>query len=567
MSMLKRQPVRPTKQRSIDAFFGSLAPKEKAPIPKPIESPPTVEVVDPPVREDIVAEDYHVPVITAEDYILDSDYLSEFDEVESSFSTESDESDVPYSTHSSPTPTNDKKIFEIRESSRSIISSKSPTIVPIDIPMPDWHAAPISIDEQPQQPNTYDINEMIKIHYQLEIIEHRIQVGIDNEHQHPALAIDILKEVGLTNESKKDRQYLQRYEQVNDPLFVPTFWEPRSWDAEEAVILNNEESKSLQDTIKTLGFRDGNVSQFVTRRSSWRPKTEKINRPLSAHIEQSVHVPKSTPLPLNQPPNTPVLESNKKKETKANVFNTDILQFECNSIPFSIPSFQDDSMSQDIFGFGSVHDPVYSIGDTTFGFNDLQELSSERLFKPVLSDIEIKSQDSPVREIETNLPKSCDSIDIYQGLALNSKILDFDSQEEFENNDQNLMIVSPQVVKPEEQKLDFKINDKSQKSKTESSIKEKIESVLCQKSIIDILTSQNKPTKLSLEDNQKLVVVKAEERENPPVSEDDEEEQEEIEHIKKTKKIHIKKHNYTINLYSMYFDTDDSNDETDFDDF
>lgn len=566
--MLKRNPKRPTKQRSIDTFFGGFEPREKVTEPLLIESAPVLEVVEPPLREDLVVEEYHTPIITAEDYIFDSDYISELDEVESSFNTDTDESDEPYSAHSSPTPTQGKKQFEIHESSQLSSLPKEETARVVDIPMPEWKANPI---EPEADTSSMNYNELINLHYKLEILEHRIQVGICKEYQHPALALQVLNKEGLTNENKKEKQHLQRYTTVQDQLFVPTFWEPRVWD-DEAIMLNEEESFSLQETIKTLGWKDGNTSQVVTRRSSWRPVQENpINRALSTQLEpkiEKVSRPKYVPSAEKQ---HKIQEEPVRIKNEINLFgNVDLQGLDFSPTPFSITPFPDDSMSQDLFGFHTNNEHLFNASDNSmFGLNNSQDFNADKLFQPLISDFE-NSQETPAKAIEASLHMSdSQSLSDYgSGRALHTDVLNFDhSQDEMEDLKSQVPFDFPE--EKEESKVESIVQDIFKKEIPivieQKAIIKPAKEAQQQKTIFDLLQQKIEPVKKEVI----KPVVESESEEVYPKSEESDDESQEINESKTTKK--KKKPNskcdYTVKISSLIFDTDDSTDETDFDDF
>lgn len=94
------------------------------------------------------------------------------------------------------------------------------------------------------------LDEFEDMHYKLEVIEHRIQVGDDHQHDHPAMSVAIYRDnFVLKNLTYKEKKLKTHYtKEVVDEL-RPAFWEPRPWDIG---VMNADDSGRLKERIAVL---------------------------------------------------------------------------------------------------------------------------------------------------------------------------------------------------------------------------------------------------------------------------------------------------------------------------
>ena len=90
--------------------------------------------------------------------------------------------------------------------------------------------------------------KMTELHFEIEVIEARIQEGEDEIHEHPAMAQEVHLELGLQSMTKKERQHRNLYELKFEKNIVPLFWEKRVWD-KDFYKLDEKESELLKEDI------------------------------------------------------------------------------------------------------------------------------------------------------------------------------------------------------------------------------------------------------------------------------------------------------------------------------
>ena len=121
----------------------------------------------------------------------------------------------------------------------------------------------------------YDFSTLCNIHYQLEIIERRINFGDDDVHQHPAMSVQILQDEGLYDITEEERSLRKQYKFKPFNKIKPDFWEPRCYDDEYAR-LTPKDNQHLQEAI----FHSSDYSDHRRRHSrrviNWHPKDDLI---------------------------------------------------------------------------------------------------------------------------------------------------------------------------------------------------------------------------------------------------------------------------------------------------
>jgi hypothetical protein len=71
------------------------------------------------------------------------------------------------------------------------------------------------------------------VHFELEVLEDRIQLGIDQVRVHPIMAIAALPDFNPNRLSVSERRKQTQYTEEASHEICPSFWEPRPWDREE----------------------------------------------------------------------------------------------------------------------------------------------------------------------------------------------------------------------------------------------------------------------------------------------------------------------------------------------
>jgi len=89
---------------------------------------------------------------------------------------------------------------------------------------------------------------LVNRHFEIEVIEYRIQEGEDLEHEHPAMAVDIHSKSGIYNFNKKELQHRNRYELKHEKNVVPLFWTNRVWD-KDFLKLSELDTQKLKEEI------------------------------------------------------------------------------------------------------------------------------------------------------------------------------------------------------------------------------------------------------------------------------------------------------------------------------
>ncbi|OHT05500.1 hypothetical protein TRFO_26773 [Tritrichomonas foetus] len=121
----------------------------------------------------------------------------------------------------------------------------------------------------------YHFNTICNIHYQLEILERRIQFGEDEEHEHPAMAVEILDKFGISEVTDEERMLRKHYLVKSFEKVKPDFWEPRVYD-DEYCRLTQRDNRLLMDAIKSSVPTNEVSIHHTLRKRSWNRQDDLI---------------------------------------------------------------------------------------------------------------------------------------------------------------------------------------------------------------------------------------------------------------------------------------------------
>jgi hypothetical protein len=124
----------------------------------------------------------------------------------------------------------------------------------------------------------------MKLHHHLEVLEHRIQTGDDPVHEHPVMAISMLRTNRSPAFSPDELVMKRRYRIVDEPHVVPAFWPTRSWDDPEDV-MGDDSSVGLANELRRLKGESPIPPQEGRRipdDEPGRPKGVRVQRPRSS---------------------------------------------------------------------------------------------------------------------------------------------------------------------------------------------------------------------------------------------------------------------------------------------
>ena len=252
------------------------------------------------------------------DHAHDLDENTKYDQIvsdfELDFSTDENENqdenrDSSFGRNSNnqknPTPDDDPEYEKDEEYDDSYYNDSqvsSPTIVTrhqelekknekINIFTPTWSFAnSVGAREEKNYPHIkFDLNSMCNIHYQLEVIEKRIQNGDDEEHEHPAMCVQVLNEEGLSEVTNEEKKLRGDYDEIKYDQIKPSFWEPRCYDDEYCELTKND-NRNLQSAICLAN--DAEYYEIVT----WEPEDDLIQsrNPISHKTTSTVHKSEDT---------------------------------------------------------------------------------------------------------------------------------------------------------------------------------------------------------------------------------------------------------------------------------
>lgn len=135
---------------------------------------------------------------------------------------------------------------------------------PARVATPEW------IEESPHRtPSpcvklTDDLTALSDLHFELEVIERRIELQIDKRHGHPALAVLVRKEEGLSEITRKERKLRANYNFIEPIQIIPKFWKPRAYD-HYSDKLTAEQTEQLEEKIRQAESRNHSSSKMSTR--------------------------------------------------------------------------------------------------------------------------------------------------------------------------------------------------------------------------------------------------------------------------------------------------------------
>ena len=211
------------KQKPIDMFFSTIQ--------KPVQAP------EPAQQRVITDADFEFYSSTDSDTDTSSEFAGD-------------------STPSSPKPELREETIHTRHSELAL--AFQPVLTP------DWHAS----DDDEKQDKVVDFDQE-SVHSMLEVLEHRIQVGDDEVHEHPGMAVSVLANEGVGTVSRKEQRLRENYVTIEERPIVPTFWPRRVYDR-PCDLLTANESDDLAAAIEALGT-ESFTSSMITRRRSWHP--------------------------------------------------------------------------------------------------------------------------------------------------------------------------------------------------------------------------------------------------------------------------------------------------------
>lgn len=121
----------------------------------------------------------------------------------------------------------------------------------------------------------YDFNTICNVHFQLEVLEKRIQNGDDEVHEHPAMCVQVLDEEGLNDITEDEMQYRQTYKVRKVRKIKPSFWEPRCYDDEYATLTRNDDRR-LREAIRETDYNNNCLSKKLPEVIEWEPEDDLI---------------------------------------------------------------------------------------------------------------------------------------------------------------------------------------------------------------------------------------------------------------------------------------------------
>lgn len=171
---------------------------------------------------------------------------------------------------SSPPPTPSLQSFEVnisstespKESQENQSEDTTQTIDDESVLTPEWQINQTTSKKESNIVSNSNDKEILlnndeekNVHWELEIVEHRIQFGKDLDHPHPAMAPNILKDEGLHDIRPREKTRSKHYEQINYIEYIPEFWQPRVWD-DNYPKLNHAQSEFLLQSMIEAPFKE-----------------------------------------------------------------------------------------------------------------------------------------------------------------------------------------------------------------------------------------------------------------------------------------------------------------------
>jgi hypothetical protein len=90
-----------------------------------------------------------------------------------------------------------------------------------------------SIPDSPSRLRTpySSVSELVATHSQLEILERRVQEGIDEVNMHPILVLNKSPPLRVQDATPEEEKAQTRYTVQREISRIPSYWEPRPWDS------------------------------------------------------------------------------------------------------------------------------------------------------------------------------------------------------------------------------------------------------------------------------------------------------------------------------------------------
>jgi hypothetical protein len=121
-------------------------------------------------------------------------------------------------------------------------------------------------DPPPLDVGSIVLNDLESLHFQLEVIEHRIQSGEDQSHDHPALSVTLLSTSDFSNLSYRETVFKTHYRQESRAEQIPGFWVGRPWDSPHRRMTGGE-TAALQTAIEKLHTDGITVKRSKSKRA------------------------------------------------------------------------------------------------------------------------------------------------------------------------------------------------------------------------------------------------------------------------------------------------------------
>ena len=117
--------------------------------------------------------------------------------------------------------------------------------------------------------------DIIKSHSRLEIFEHRIQMGEDENYVHPAMAITRADKSQIDDFTEKEKEKQNRYIEKKVHQTIPRFWPSRNYDTEDNKMSIEDTEKlklKIQDEIDSGLKSDQNKKRIFKKGSPRKPR-------------------------------------------------------------------------------------------------------------------------------------------------------------------------------------------------------------------------------------------------------------------------------------------------------
>ncbi|OHT12371.1 hypothetical protein TRFO_17857 [Tritrichomonas foetus] len=167
--------------------------------------------------------------------------------------------------------------YDNRPYIRRSFTPMSELLQPVTIPTISV-SSPLISENLSAEISEVDLKEFDQIlaHQKMELFESRIQLGLDEEHPHPALAIKALDENPHYIVSKDENNKFGHYVEIEVKQMKPKFWEDRCWDSEGNTMNDEQTDKLRKQMIDSYIIPEIEVA--YTPRSQKTPKKKKKPR-------------------------------------------------------------------------------------------------------------------------------------------------------------------------------------------------------------------------------------------------------------------------------------------------